>query len=61
MRDPTPSPARPTIAKWFIDVIKIGCSAALGYALLLAITFAFFDVTFPLIQATATWVFGTDL
>lgn len=39
--------------KWFTDVLKIGCGAALGYALLLAITFAFWDFTLPLIQAIA--------
>ena len=61
MRYETPNPLRLTIARWFLDIFKIGCGAALGYAILLAVTFAFFDVTFPLIQATATWVFGTDL
>ena len=41
--------------KWFTDVLKIGCGAALGYALLLAITFAFWDFTLPHIQAIAAW------
>ena len=49
------------VKKWLADVFKIGCGAALGYAMLLGITLFFWDFTFPLIQATAVWWFGTEI